>query len=124
MMLQLVAWQTHCASLVHRLQLCGRFSLKKLGERDTRRFSDVHLQNLLDKGYSDEGALQDATREGLQTPPALPPALIDKVLKAFGQPGEKYVYVDVCIHMCTLLHMFVFEEHVIADLMSMWASCY
>ena len=97
---------------------------EKLGERDTRRFSDVHLQNLLDKGYSDEGALQDATCEGLQTPPALPPALIDKVLKAFGQPGEKYVYVDVCIHMCTLLHMFVFEEHVIADLMSMWASCY
>ena len=63
---------------------------EKLGERDTRRFSDVHLQNLLDKEYSDEGALQDATREGLQTPPALPPALIDKILKVFGQPGEHF----------------------------------
>ena len=63
--------------------------------------------------------MQDATREGLQAPPALPPALKDKVLKVFGQPGEKYVYVDVCIHMCTLLYMFVFEEYVIADLMSM-----
>lgn len=66
---------------------------EKLGERDTTRFSDVHLQNLLDKEYSDEGALQDATREGLQTPPSLPPALIDKVLKGFGQPGEKH---DTC----------------------------
>ena len=56
----------------------------KLGERDFKRFSDVHLQNLLDKEYSDEGALQDATREGLQIPPALPPALIDKVLKVFN----------------------------------------
>ncbi|KAL3156688.1 hypothetical protein ABBQ38_000964 [Trebouxia sp. C0009 RCD-2024] len=63
---------------------------EKLGERDAKRFSDVQLQNLLDKEYRDEGALQDATREGLQTPPALPPALIDKVLKVFGQPGEKY----------------------------------
>ena len=84
---------------------------EKLGERDARRFSEVHLQNLLDKEYSDEGALQDATREGLQTPPALPPALIDKVLKVFGQPGEEYVYIDVCIHTCTL-YMFVFEEYV------------
>ena len=66
---------------------------EKLGERDTNQFSDGHLQNLLDKECSDEGALQDATREGLQTPPALPPALIDKILKAFGQPGEKY---DMC----------------------------
>ena len=63
---------------------------EKLGERDTRRFSDVHLQNLLDKEYRDEGALQDATREGLRTPPALPPALIDKILKVFGQPGERF----------------------------------
>ncbi|KAL3161179.1 hypothetical protein ABBQ38_009547 [Trebouxia sp. C0009 RCD-2024] len=60
---------------------------EKLGERDTNRFSDVHLQNLLDKEYRDEAALQDATREGLQTPPALPPALIDKILKGVGQPG-------------------------------------
>ena len=44
------------------------------------------------------------------TPPALPPALTDKVLKVFGQPGEKYVYIDVCIHTCTL-YMFVFEGY-------------
>ena len=62
---------------------------EKLGERDTNQFSDVHLQNLLDTECSDEGALQDATREGLHTPPALPPALTDKILKGFGQPGEK-----------------------------------
>ena len=72
----------------------------KLGERDSKRFSDVHLQNLLDKEYNDEGALQHATREGLQTPPALPPALIDKVLKVFKQPGEKY---DTCWHAIPLL---------------------
>ena len=66
---------------------------EKLGERDTNRFSGGHLQNLLDKEYSDEGALQDATPEGLQTPPALPPALIHIILKGFGQPGEKY---DMC----------------------------
>ena len=65
---------------------------EKLGERDTNRFGDV-LQNLLDKEYRDEGVLQDATREGLQTPPALPLALIDKILKVFGQPGERY---DMC----------------------------
>ena len=61
----------------------------KLGKRDAKRFSDVHLQNLLDKAYTDEGALQDATRKGLQSPPALPAALVDKLLKAFGQPGER-----------------------------------
>ena len=60
----------------------------KLGERDDKRFSGVHLQNLLDKEYTDEGALQDATREGLQSPPALPAALVDKLLKAFRQSGE------------------------------------
>ena len=60
----------------------------KLGERDAKRFSVVHLQNLLDKEYIDEGALQDASREGLQSPPALPAALVDKLLKAFGQSGE------------------------------------
>ena len=92
---------------------------ERLGERDTRRFSDVHLQNLLDKEYSDEGALQDATREGLQTPPALPPALIDKVLKVFGQPGEKHVYIDVCIHTRTLLYIFVchFQTNEMSDTM-------
>ena len=62
--------------------------LEKLGERDARRFQDVHLQNLLDKEYTDESALQDATREGLQTQPALPAALVDKLLKAFGQSGD------------------------------------
>ena len=47
---------------------------------------------LVDKAYTDEGALQDATREGLQSPPALPAALVDKILKAFGQSGgELYV---------------------------------
>ena len=56
--------------------------------RDARRFQDVHLQNLLDKEYTDESALQDATREGLQTQPALPAALVDKLLKVFGQSGD------------------------------------
>lgn len=60
----------------------------ELGSRDAERFSDVHLQNLLDKSYNDEGALQDATRERLQSPPALPAALVDKLLKAFGRSGE------------------------------------
>ena len=63
--------------------------VEKLGERDAERFRDGQLQNLLDKEYKDEGALQDATRDGLGTPPPLPAALIDKILKAFGQPGEK-----------------------------------
>ena len=62
--------------------------LEKLGERDARRFQDGHLQNLLDKEYTDESALQDATREGLQTQPALPAALVDKLLKVFGRPGD------------------------------------
>ncbi|KAL0045145.1 hypothetical protein WJX82_009980 [Trebouxia sp. C0006] len=44
--------------------------------------------NLLDKAYTDEGALQDASREGLQSPPTLPAALVDKLLKAFGQSGH------------------------------------
>ena len=35
----------------------------KLGERDAKHFSSVHLQNLLDKEHTDEGALQDASRE-------------------------------------------------------------
>ncbi len=72
-------------SISHLQQLLA----DKLGERDAKRFSDVHLQNLLDKEYTDEGALQDATREGLQSPPALPAALVDKLLKAFGQSGER-----------------------------------
>lgn len=63
---------------------------EKLGERDANRFSDVHLQNLLDKDFNDEGALQDATREQLQAPPELPAALIDKLMKVFGQPGAKH----------------------------------
>ena len=57
-------------SISHLQQLLA----DKLGERDAKRFSEVHLQNLLDKEYTDEGALQDATREGLQSPPALPAA--------------------------------------------------
>ena len=44
--------------------------VEKLGERDAKRFNDVHLQNLLDKEYKDEHALQDATCEGLQSSPA------------------------------------------------------
>lgn len=63
--------------------------VNKLGKTDAERFSDSHIQNLLDKAYTDEGALQDATREGLQSPPILPAALIDKLLKAFGQTGEE-----------------------------------
>lgn len=60
----------------------------KLGERDAERFSDVHLQNLLAKEYVDESALQDATCEGLMSNPPLPAALVDKLLKAFGQSGK------------------------------------
>ena len=62
--------------------------LERFGERDARRFRDVHLQNLLDKEYTDESALQDATREGLQSQPVLPAALVDKLLKVFGQSGD------------------------------------
>ena len=83
---------------------------EKLGERDARRFQHVHLQNLLDKEYTDEGALQDATRSGLQTQPALPAALVDRLLKAFGQSGDKFVLGTACIvdaeifwHVCAYL---------------------
>lgn len=62
--------------------------VKGLGERDAARFSDRHIQNLVAKAYTDEGALQDATREGLRSHPALPSALVDKLLKAFGQSGR------------------------------------
>ncbi len=61
----------------------------RLGKRDAERFSNTHLQNLVDKAYTDEGALQNAIREGLQSPPALPAALVDKILKAFGRSGGK-----------------------------------
>ena len=77
---------------------------EKLGERDANRFSDVHLQNLLDKDFNDEGALQDATREQLQAPPELPAALIDKLKKVFGQPGAKhnrYWCAHCCFQCCT-----------------------
>ncbi|KAL3156577.1 hypothetical protein ABBQ38_000867 [Trebouxia sp. C0009 RCD-2024] len=63
--------------------------LAELGQRDSQRFSDKHLQNLIKKAYTDKGALQDATREGLQSPPALPAALVDKLLKAFGPSGQQ-----------------------------------
>lgn len=46
----------------------------KLVRRDAQRFSDVHVQTLLDKAYTDQGALQDASRKALQSPPALPAA--------------------------------------------------
>ena len=60
---------------------------EKLGDTDMRRFNDGHLQSLLDKEYSNEGALRDATREGLEAPPGLPPTLVHILLKAFGQAG-------------------------------------
>ena len=53
------------------------------------RFTDAHLDDLIQKGYTDEGALKDATRQGLEFPPPLPPALIDTLLRAFGTQGEK-----------------------------------
>ena len=62
--------------------------IDRLGEGDAAHFLDGHLQNLLDKAYTDEGALQDATREGLRLPPALPPALVDKLLTAFARPQQ------------------------------------
>lgn len=67
----------------------------KLGNRDAERFDDDHLQNLLDKAYTDEGALEDATREGLQFHPALPSALVDKLLKAFAHSGMR-LYQQCC----------------------------
>ena len=93
----LYLWQGHTGFWLQGRYVAGSMSItalrqllvEKLGERDAERFRDGQLQNLLDKEYKDEGALQDATRDGLGTPPPLPAALIDKILKAFGQPGEK-----------------------------------
>ena len=62
--------------------------IRELGQEDATRFSDVHLQNLIDKGYTDHGALKDATRDGLQSPPPLLPALVDKLLKCFKPAGN------------------------------------
>ena len=65
----------------------------KMGQEDATRFSDVHLQNLIDKGYTDHGALKDATRDGLQSPPPLLPALVDKLLKCFKPAGIRSYWV-------------------------------
>ena len=65
--------------------------LQKLGERDCQCFTDDHVQYLVQKGYTDESALQNATRETLQLPPAVPQPLVDKLLKAFGQSGNPVV---------------------------------
>ena len=62
--------------------------LREMGQEDATRFSDVHLQNLIDKGYTDRGALKDAKRDGLQSPPPLLPALMDKLLKCFKPSGN------------------------------------
>ncbi len=62
--------------------------IRELGQKDAIRFSDVHIQNLIDKGYTDHGALKDATRDGLQSPPPLLPALVDKLLKCFKPAGN------------------------------------
>ena len=69
--------------------------IRELGQEDATRFSDVHLQNLIDKGYTDHGALKDATRDGLQSPPPLLPALVDKLLKCFKPAGKRRVYGSV-----------------------------
>ena len=62
--------------------------IREMGQGDAKRFEDVHLQNLIDKGYTDHGALKDATRDGLQSPPPLLPALVDKLLKCFKPAGN------------------------------------
>ena len=62
--------------------------IRELGQEDASRFSDVHLQNLLDKGYTDHGALKDASRDGLQSNPPLLPASVDKLLKCFNPAGN------------------------------------
>ena len=62
--------------------------LTEMGKEDATPFSDVHLQNLIDKGYTDRGALKDATHDGLQSPPPLLPALMDKLLKCFKPAGN------------------------------------
>ena len=69
----------------------------KLGKRDAERFSDAHIQDLVDKAYTAEGALQDATGTGLQSPPALPAALVDKLLKAFEQSGERLLHLHTSL---------------------------
>lgn len=79
--------------------------LQKLGERDARRFQDVHLQNLLDKEYTDESALQHATRDGLQTQPALPAALVNRLLKAFGQSGAEQISTQFMAHVIDELRL-------------------
>ena len=65
--------------------------LQQLGERVSQCFTDDHVQYLVQKGYTDESALQNATRETLQLPPAVPQALVDKLLKGFGQSGNSVV---------------------------------
>ena len=62
--------------------------IREGAQEDATRFSDVHLQNLIDKGYTDHGALKDATLDGLRSPPPLLPALVDKLLKCFKPAGN------------------------------------
>ncbi|KAL0046968.1 hypothetical protein WJX82_003232 [Trebouxia sp. C0006] len=68
--------------------------IRELGQGDANRFEDVHLQNLIDKGYTDHGALKDATRDGLQSPPPLLPALVDKLLKCFKPAGASPIRAE------------------------------
>lgn len=72
----------------------------KLGKRDAERFSDTHIQDLLDKGYTDESDLREATREGLMSPPALLPVLIDKLKRAFPLPGERLLLLHTGFWPC------------------------
>jgi hypothetical protein len=67
----------------------------KLGLQDARRFSEEHLDSLIQKGYTDTSTLGDASREGLREPPALPSALVDKLLKAFHSQGEDWLHTEL-----------------------------
>lgn len=42
--------------------------VEHLEAEDAELFEDTHIQNLVDKGYTNVSLLKSATREGLQTP--------------------------------------------------------
>ena len=63
--------------------------IRELGQEDATRFSDVHLQNLIDKGYTDHGAL-NATCDGLQSPPLQMQTYLLYILWCHYCPAQAY----------------------------------
>lgn len=49
----------------HELYNSGELLIREFGQENATRFSNEHLQNLIDKGYTDHGALKDATCDRL-----------------------------------------------------------